>query len=112
MEEKQVNSLRGLSFMFGVMAYLKDDPLCSRCRTFVKSIEVARDKFLVLEKSVNKSRDIPEEMRGLLLSIYTVLADLNIPDDPTGQKKTGSCKLPARVCFPRSALAIYERLSR
>jgi hypothetical protein len=111
LKEKEINSLRGLSFVFGVLSYLQDDQLCSKCYSFDKSVDTARDKFLTLEKLIN-GKDMSEEMRKLLSGIYAMLADLNIPDNPTGQKKTGSCKLPSRVCFPRSALAIYERLSR
>ena len=111
LKEKEINSLRGLSFVFGVLSYLQDDQLCSKCYSFDKSVDTARDKFLTLEKLIN-GKDMSEEMRKLLSGIYAMLADLDIPDTPTGQKKTGSCRLPARVCFPRSALAMYERLSR
>jgi hypothetical protein len=111
LKEEEINFLRGVSFVFGVLSYLQDDYLCSKCDSFDKSVDTARDKFLAIEKLIN-GKDMSEEMRKLLSGIYAMLSDLNIPEKPTGQKKIGSCKLPAKVCFPRSALAMYERLSR
>lgn len=108
--EKEKNLLRGMSYIFNIFSYLQDEPFCSRCNSFVKSIEAAKEKFLLLEKSINRNRDMPEELRILLLSIYRVLADVTIPDDPIRQKKEGNCKFPHGVCLAKSALAFYERI--
>jgi len=110
LNEKEINSLRGLSFVFGVLSYLQGDPFCSRCSFFVESVDVAKDIFLYLEKSVNKNKDIPEDMRRLLLNIYGVLADLNIPDNPERQKTEGNCVLPKGVCFAKLVLTVYEKI--
>ncbi|MBE0425906.1 MAG: hypothetical protein IBX72_04565 [Nitrospirae bacterium] len=108
--EKEINLLRGMSYIFDIFLYLQDEPFCSRCDSFVKSIETAKGKFLILENSINKKRDIPEELRKLLLSIYRAFADITIPDNPVRQKEEGTCKLPPGVCFAESALAFYERI--
>jgi hypothetical protein len=107
---KEINLLRGLSYVFGALSYLKDEPLCSKCNSLAESIEIAKDKFLALEKSLNKRRGIPEEMRKLLLDIYATLPQMSIPDNPVRQKKEGNCKLPAGVCFTKSILSVYEKI--
>ena len=108
--EKEINLLRGMSYIFGIFSYLQDEPFCSRCNSFVKSIEAAKKKFLVLEKSINKNRYISEEWRNLLLSIYRVLGNVTIPDNPVRQKREENCKFPHGVCLAKSALAFYERI--
>lgn len=107
--EHEINSLRGLSFVFSVLSCLQNDLFCSKCRLFVKSVDVAKNKFLSLEKLIN-GKNMSEEMRRMLLGIYTVLADLEIPDNPVRQKEAGNCKLPKGACLPDSVLVIYERI--
>ncbi len=109
LKEKEKNSLRGLSFVFGVLSYLESDPVCRKCSYFDKSIDVAKDNFLSLEKSIN-GKNISEEMRRILSGIYAVLAGLNIPDNPKEQKKADNCKFPKGVCLAKSALAVYGRI--
>ena len=109
-KRNEINLLRGMSYVFDIFSYLQEDPFCSRCNSFVKSIEEAKEKFLILEKSINKNRYISEELRNLLLSIYRVLAEVTIPDNPLRQKKEGNCKFPPDVCLAKSALALYERI--
>ncbi len=110
LKEKGKNYLRGLSFVFGVLSYLESDPVCRKCYSFDKSVEVAKDKFLALEKSINKNKGISGEMRKMLLGIYTVLGDLNIPDNPVDQKKAENCRFPKGVCLAKSALAIHKKI--
>ena len=107
---KEVNLLRGMSYVFGALSYLKDEPLCSKCNSLAESIEIAKDKFLALEKSLNKKRGMPEEMRKLLLDIYATLPQMSIPDNPVRQKKEGNCRLPTGVCFTKSVLPVYEEI--
>jgi len=107
--EKDINFLRGLSFIFDVLSCLQDEPLCSKCHLFVKSIDLAKNKFLSFEKLINR-KNISEEMRKMLLGIYTVLADLEIPDNPVRQREAGNCKLPKGACLPDSVFTIYEKI--
>ena len=104
---KEINLLRGMSYVFGVLSYLQDEPLCSRCNSFVKAVEVSKEHFLALERSVNENRDMPEEMRRLLLNIYAVLADIKIPDNSIQQKKAGNCMMLKGVCLAESLLTLY-----
>lgn len=109
LKEKEKNSLRGLSFVFGVLSYLESDPVCRKCSYFDRSIDVAKDNFLYLEKSIN-GKNMSEEMRRMLSGIYTVLAGLNIFDNPKEQKKTGNCTMPPGFCLAKSALRFYEKI--
>jgi len=107
---KEINLLRGMSYVFGVLSYLQDEPLCSRCDSFVKGVEMSKEHFLALERSVNKNRDLSGEMRRLLLNIYAVLSDMKIPDNFIQQKKAGNCTMPKGICLAKSALKVYERI--
>jgi len=109
-KDKKINLLRGMSYIFAILSYLQDEPLCKSCITFLKSLDAAKEKFLALEKSINKKRDMPEEIRKLLTAIYGVLAELRIPDNPVRQKKTGHCTLTSGFCFAKSALLFYEKI--
>jgi hypothetical protein len=110
LKEKEINSLRGLSFVFGVLLYLESDPVCRKCSYFDESIDVAKDKFLSLEKLIN-GKNLSEEMRRMLSGIYAVLAGLNIPDNPKNQKKTENCRFSKGVCLAKSALTVYKRIN-
>jgi len=112
MQEKDINLLRGISFVFATLSYLQDDPFCNKCNAFVKSVEIAKDIFINLEKSINKNKGIPEELRRFLLSIYTVLAEIRIPDNPRKQKKEGICQLPTGICLAKSTLAMYKSIEK
>lgn len=112
MQEKDISVLRGISFVFAALSYLQDDPFCNKCNAFVESVEVAKDKFMSLEKSLNKNKGVPEELRRLLLGIYTVLSEIRIPDNTTKQKKEGICHLPPGICLAKSTLAMYESIEK
>lgn len=107
--ENEINSLRGLSFVFGVLSLLQGDPFCRKCRLFIENIDEYKNKFQSLERLIN-GKNMSEEMRRMLLSIYTVLADLEIPDNPLRQKETGNCKLPKGACLLDSVRVICERI--
>lgn len=108
--EKDINMLRGMSYIFSVLLYLQDEPICCRCNSFSNIVETAKEKFLSLEKSVNKNKAIPDEIRRLLSNIYAVLAGLTIPENPLEQKKTGNCTMPPGFCLAKSALRFYEEI--
>jgi hypothetical protein len=108
--EKDINMLRVMSYVFSILLYLQEEPVCCRCNSFADIIETAKDNFSSLEKSVNKNRVIPDEIRRLLSNIYAVLAGLTIPENPLKQKKTGNCTMPSGVCLAKSALRLYENI--
>jgi hypothetical protein len=110
--ENEINLLRVMSYVFNVLLYLQDEPLCWRCDSFAESFEKAKEKFLSLEKSVSKNRFIPDEIRRLLSNIYAVLAGFTMPENTLKQNETGNCTLPSEVCLATSALRFYEHMEQ
>lgn len=111
-KDRGINLLRGISYVFSMLAYVQDEPVCKRCKSFLDVLDSARKKFFDIEKDVNKNRDMPQEIRKMLMIIYGALADLKITDNPVRQKDAGNCGLPSGVCFAESALACYEEIEK
>jgi hypothetical protein len=111
-KDREINSLRGISYVFSILSYLQDEPVCKRCKSFLDVLDSAREKFVDIEKDVNKNRDMPQEIRKMLMIIYGVLADLKISDNPVRQKNAGNCGLPSGFCFAESAGAFYEEIEK
>jgi hypothetical protein len=111
-KDMEINLLRGMSFTFSILSYLQGEPVCRSCNTFLNVFESLQDKFIDLEKAVNKNRDIPREIKKLLTGIYAVFAELKIPDNPVRQKDAGNCRLPSEFCFAKSALSFYEKIEK
>ncbi len=109
-QNREITLLRGLSYVFSILSYLQDEPLCKECKAFVDVLDSTREKFIDIEKAVNKNRDMLQENRKLLTNIYVVLADLRIPENPVRQKISGNCHLPSGICLAKSALAIYVKI--
>ncbi len=110
LQGKEMNQLRTISCLFAVLSYLQNEPLCGKCSSFRTVYEKTMEKFLHIEKAVGRDRHLPEEMRGLLLHIYRVLAELKQPDDPVRQKKEGNCSYPQGVCLAKNSFAMFERI--
>jgi hypothetical protein len=108
--QKEISQLRAVSYIFAVLSYLQDEPLCGRCSSFAKVFEKSMEIFLVIEKALGGNRNRPEETRVLFSGIYGALSELKIPDNPVRQKKEGNCGFPAGVCLAKNALAMYEQI--
>lgn len=111
-KDREINLLRGISYVFSILSYLQDEPVCKRCNSFVAVLDSAREKFVDIEKDVNKNRNMPQEIRKMLMIIYGVLADLKISDNPVRQKNAGNCGLPSGFCFAKSTVAFYEGIEK
>jgi len=111
-KDRGINLLRGMSCSFSILSYLQSEPVCGSCKLFVNVFESLQDKFIDLEKAVNKNRDIPRDIRKLLTGIYVVFAELKIPNNPVRQKDAGNCRLPSGFCFAKSALIFYEKIEK
>ena len=109
---REINLLRGMSYVFSILSYLQDEPVCKRCNSFLDILDLTKEKFIDIEKDVNKNRDMPQEIRKMLMIIYAALADLKVYDNPVRQKNAGNCCLPSGVCFAKSALAFYEKIEK
>ena len=105
---EDISQLRAIACVFASLSYLQDEPLCRRCTSYVHAVEKSREKFLFIEKSLGKERNMPEEIRDLFLYIYRVLADLKIPGNTVRQKKQGQCSFPPGQCLAKNALKVYD----
>lgn len=116
MEEKKValddkiNLLRGICYAFSKLAYLQDEPICKQCSLFVKVLESIQNKFIEIEKSINKDKEIQQDIKVLLYEIYYFLSNVKFPENPTEQFILGKCSLPREICFAYTSLKDYERL--
>jgi hypothetical protein len=111
-KDREINFLRGISYVFSILSYLQDEPVCKRCNSFLDVLDSAREKFVDIEKDVNKNRVMPQEIRKMLMIMYGALADLKISDNPVRQKTDGNCSLPSGVCFAKSALAFFGGIEK
>ncbi len=69
------------------------------------------DRFIKFETaSTPERKKLPEEFSELFNDLYYMADSIQQPDNPVGQKKAGSCKLPEGVCFPKYAQAFMEKL--
>jgi len=109
-QNRGITLLRGMSYVFSILSYLQEEPICKNCKAFMDVLDSTRAKFIDTEKAVNKNRDIPQEIRKLLTNIYVILADLRIPENPMRQKILGNCHLPSGICLAKSAKGLYEKL--
>jgi len=111
-QKRNITLLRGISYVFSILSYLQNEPLCKDCKAFMDVLESIRDKFVGIEIDVNKNRDIPQGIRELLTNIYVVHADLRIPGNPVKQKMLGNCHLPSGMCLAKSTKKFYEKLEK
>ncbi len=112
MQTRDINRLRGISYVFSILSYLQEEPLCQNCHSFANVADAAKEKFIAIEKAVNKNRELPQGISKLLTNIYVVLADLKIPENPSKQKISGNCHLPSGICLAKSAKEFYEKLEK
>jgi hypothetical protein len=112
MQTREINLLRGMSYVFSVLSYLQDEPLCQNCQSFAGVADAAKENFIAIEKAVNKNRELPQKISKLLTNIYVVLADLKISENPLRQKISGNCHMPSGMCLAKSAQGFYETLEK
>jgi hypothetical protein len=107
-----VNQIRGYAYVYGVLRHQQEDPFCGSCSAFANSLHKVRESLGAFDHE--RSRDIEnaaEELRRRYAEAKSGLMALQPPDNPSGQKKAGNCKLPQGVCFVKWSLAIMEKMS-
>ena len=106
-----LNQVRGYSYLLGVLKTQQADPFCHSCSAFSKTLTAVRED---LEKFENEHHSEIQGFSGefsrLFADAKSGMAALQQPDNPTGQKKAGNCKLPQGVCFMKLSLAILQKV--
>lgn len=109
--DSMINQLRVFHFVSGVLSNQQNDPLCSKCLSFAKSVETVTNNFIRFKTvfAAEKS-SFSEDSRELFADVSEKLTYIRQPEEPVGQKKAGNCKLPEGVCLPKVAAAVFEKI--
>ena len=109
---REINLLRGMSYVFSILSYLQEEPLCQNCHSFVSVADAAKENFIAIERAVNRNRGLSQGISKMLTNIYIVLADLKMPENPSRQKMADNCHMPSGICLAKSARGFYEKLEK
>jgi len=105
------NQVRGYHFLLGVFRNQQKDPYCSRCSAFANTLKAARENLARLEAEHGEAlKTLPPEFSAMMTETRTGLSIHQGPADPSGQKKTGNCKLPQGVCFIKASFALVQQI--
>ncbi len=106
-----MSQARGYSYVLGVLRSQQNDPFCSACNSFVKTLTAAKENLAKFEvASAEKIRELPREVSRLFSDAKEEIVAMKLPENPAGQKKAGNCKLPEGVCFMKSSLALLQKI--
>jgi hypothetical protein len=97
--------------VFGVLKNQQADPFCRSCNSFVNTLTAAREQLAKFESEhAGEVKNLTSEFSILFAGAKAGIAALKQPENPSGQKKAGNCKLPEGVCFIKSSLALMHKV--
>lgn len=106
-----LNQVRGYHFLLGVFRNQQKDPYCSACSAFANTLKTARENFAIFEVERDEAlKALSTEFGRMMAETRSGLSILQGPADPSGQKKTGNCKLPPGVCFIKASFALVQQI--
>ena len=106
-----INRIRYYHYVPGVLANQQTDPLCRQCKAYANTVTALRDSLLGLEKENSMEfGSFSGEMKRLFEEARTRINAMHMPEDASGQKKAGNCKMPEGVCFIKSSKAMWDRI--
>ncbi|HET7319855.1 MAG TPA: hypothetical protein VFK23_12010 [Nitrospirota bacterium] len=106
-----LNQVRGYSYLLGVLKTQQADPFCPSCSAFSKTLTALRESLDKFESEhYVEIQGLSGEFSRLFAEAKSGIAAVRHPDNPTGQKKAGNCKLPQGVCFTKLSLAILQKV--
>jgi hypothetical protein len=109
--EGPINQIRCLNFILGLLKNQQDDPLCSNCLSFAKNTELVKGKFMEFEKAFFSLSGKPSmEFEKQFKRLYELISSIREPDNPIGQRKTGNCNFPEKVCIVQESVKFFEKL--
>ena len=105
------NQVRGYRFLLGILRHQQEDPYCGRCSAFANTLKAAQERLAQFSASEAAAIGaLPADLQELASMAQAELASLRSPEQPTGQKKAGNCRLPPGVCFIKASLALLQRV--
>ncbi len=106
-----MNQLRGFAYVLGVLRCQQADPVCRSCNSFVKTSAALKERIDTFERDHGGLlQNLSSDFSMLFSDTKNGLPMLRLPDNPSGQKKAGNCKMPEGVCFIKSSLAILQKI--
>jgi hypothetical protein len=106
-----VNQVRAFNFILGLLRNRQNDPRCGKCLSFAKNTETVKNKVMEFEKANSSEKgNLPEEFQGQFTELYELIGSIHEPDNPVGQRKSGNCDFPEKICIVQESMALYERL--
>ncbi len=106
-----LNQVRGYSYLLGVLKTQQADPFCRSCSAFSKTLTALRESLDKFESEhYVEIQGLSGEFSRLFADAKSGISAMLQPDNPTGQKKAGNCKLPQGVCFMKLSLAILQKV--
>jgi hypothetical protein len=106
-----LNQVRAYHYLAGVLTNQQHDLFCHTCSACNNTLNNAREALKQFEtEQAAELSNLSPEAKALLTETRSRLAGLVNAADPTGQKKSGNCKLPEGVCFVKASRAILEKV--
>ena len=106
-----LNQARGYSYLLGVLKTQQADPFCRSCSAFSKTLTAVREDLEKFESGHHgEIQGLSGEFSRLFAEAKSGIVAVRQPDNPTGQKKAGNCKLPQGVCFMKLSLVILQKV--
>ncbi len=94
-----------------MLIHQQADPLCSKCKACVNTVFALREGLDgIKSEHADKLNSLSGEISGLLEEARTRITSIKTPENTTGQKKAGNCKMPHGICFIKSSKAILENI--
>lgn len=105
-----MNQARAYRFLLGVLTNQQKDPFCGKCSAWNNSLNNTREALARFEtEHASEVSALPDAGR-ILAGARSSLEALRSPENPTGQKKAGNCKLSEGVCFVKASLALLQKV--
>lgn len=105
-----VNQIRGYRFLLGILRHQQTDPCCGRCSAYANTLKAVLERLALFEaEEAGAIGVLPTDLREMLAEARDGLLAIQAPDQPSGQKKAGNCKLPQGVCFIKASFALFQQ---
>jgi hypothetical protein len=106
-----INRIRFYHYISGVLANQQTDPLCGMCKAYANTLSALREGLARLgNEHTDERASLSEEVLCMYEEARNRIAAMPAPENASGQKKAGNCKMPEGVCFIKSSKAMWDRI--
>ncbi len=105
------NQIRAYNFIIGILFNQQSDMLCRDCLSFAKNTEDIKKRFMEFEKAIYESKEeLSNNTEKEFKRLYELIASIQEPINPVGQRKAGNCNFPQKECMVQESIKIFEKL--